>query len=69
VPMPFTGRQLEIITLAARGLSNREIAEQLVVSVRTVEGHIFHACRKVGIGTREELVGLLRGRVESASTG
>ncbi|MGH9817085.1 MAG: response regulator transcription factor, partial [Candidatus Acidiferrales bacterium] len=60
--LPLTGRQREIVALAARGLSNREIAEQLVLSVRTVEGHLFQASQKVGVNTREELIALLQER-------
>jgi DNA-binding CsgD family transcriptional regulator len=41
--------------LAANGLSNREIAETLIVTVLTVEFHLKHAYRKLGVRTREEL--------------
>ncbi|KOS54215.1 helix-turn-helix transcriptional regulator [Rhodococcus rhodochrous] len=58
-PLPFTGRQREIVELAQRGLSNREIAKRLVVSVRTVEGHLYRACRKAGVCSRDELGKLL----------
>ena len=37
----MTGRQREIIELVAAGLSNKQIAERLVTSVRTVEGHVY----------------------------
>jgi DNA-binding CsgD family transcriptional regulator len=37
----LTRRQREVTALAASGLSNREVAELLVTSVRTVEGHLF----------------------------
>jgi DNA-binding NarL/FixJ family response regulator len=40
---PLTARQSEIISLAARGLSNKQIAEHLTLSVRTVEGHLWRA--------------------------
>jgi DNA-binding CsgD family transcriptional regulator len=42
-PLPLTHREHEIVTLAASGLSNREIAQRLVVSVRTVENHLYRA--------------------------
>jgi DNA-binding NarL/FixJ family response regulator len=59
-PLPLTHREREIVTLAAGGLSNRQIAERLVVSVRTVEGHLYRACAKLGVSDRAELAGLLR---------
>lgn len=62
VPDPLTPRQREIIALAAGGLSNREIAARLVMSVRTVEGHLFRASQRAGISSREGLIALLEGR-------
>lgn len=61
-PIPLTGRQREIIALAGHGLSNREIAERLTMSVRTVEGHLFRACQRTGVNRREDLIALLRGK-------
>ncbi|MGB7796178.1 MAG: helix-turn-helix transcriptional regulator, partial [Pseudonocardiaceae bacterium] len=61
-PLPLTHRELEIVTLAASGLSNRQIAERLLVSVRTVENHLYRACTKLGTSDRAELGALLRGR-------
>ncbi|MGV9734973.1 LuxR C-terminal-related transcriptional regulator [Rhodococcus aetherivorans] len=58
-PVPLTGRQREIVELVQRGLSNREIAERLGVSVRTVEGHLYRACRRTGVCSRDELGELL----------
>jgi DNA-binding NarL/FixJ family response regulator len=58
---PFTTRQREIISLAAQGLSNKEIAEKLSMSIRSVEGHLFRASQRVGANNREQLVSILRG--------
>jgi ATP/maltotriose-dependent transcriptional regulator MalT len=60
-PLPLTDREREIVTLAATGLSNREIAARLVVSVRTVEGHLYRASGKLGTSVRAEFAALLRG--------
>jgi DNA-binding CsgD family transcriptional regulator len=60
-PLSLTHREHEIVTLAAGGLSNRQIAQRLVVSVRTVEGHLYRACAKLGASDRAELAALLHG--------
>jgi ATP/maltotriose-dependent transcriptional regulator MalT len=57
----LTPRQREIAALAARGLSNAEIAERLVVSVRTVEWHLQQVYAELGTGSRAELADLLAG--------
>jgi DNA-binding CsgD family transcriptional regulator len=59
---PLTDRQREIIELVAAGLSNKEIADRLVTSVRTVEGHVYRAYQRLGAESREELVEMLRAR-------
>jgi ATP/maltotriose-dependent transcriptional regulator MalT len=51
----LTRREREIVLLAADGLTDREIADQLVVSVRTVESHLHHAYAKLGIERRDAL--------------
>jgi len=58
-PLPLTRREREVVTLAAGGLSNREIAERLVVSVRTVDNHLHSAYTKLGVTGREELPAIL----------
>lgn len=58
---PFTDRQREIISLAAQGLSNRQIADQLTMSTRSVEGHLFRASQRVGATSRDQLISILRG--------
>jgi DNA-binding NarL/FixJ family response regulator len=60
-PLPLTDREREIVTLAAGGLSNRQIAQRLVVSVRTVENHLYRASTKLGTSDRAELATLLEG--------
>jgi DNA-binding NarL/FixJ family response regulator len=60
IGQPLTDRQREIIELVAAGLSNKEIADRLVTSVRTVEGHVYRAYQRLGAGSREELVEILR---------
>ncbi len=56
---PLTGRQREIVELVLAGLSNRQIADRLVMSVRSVEGHVYRACQRVGASSREELAASL----------
>jgi len=51
----LTSRESEIVTLAAEGLSNAEIADRLVLSVRTVESHIYRAMHKLGVSDRRDL--------------
>jgi len=58
-PLPISDRQREIAGMIARGLSNGEIAEHLSVSIRTVEGHIYQACTKLGVPNRASLAALL----------
>jgi DNA-binding CsgD family transcriptional regulator len=53
-PAGLTDRQVEILLLVAAGLSNAEIAEQLVVSVRTVDHHVSAILRKLGASSRRE---------------
>ena len=58
----LTRREREIAELAALGLSSRQIAERLVVSVRTVDNHLQRVYRKLGIARRAELPGLVSPR-------
>ncbi|WP_431239310.1 LuxR C-terminal-related transcriptional regulator [Mycolicibacterium aichiense] len=60
MPLPLSDREREIAALVADGLSNRQIADRLVVSVRTVEGHLYRVYNKLGINDREQLVRLIR---------
>jgi DNA-binding CsgD family transcriptional regulator len=55
----LTRAERRTVTLAARGRTNREIAEALFVQRRTVEIHLTNAYRKLGIGGRDELAVVL----------
>jgi DNA-binding NarL/FixJ family response regulator len=59
IALPLTQREHEIVLLVAKGLSNREIAEAMSLSVRTVEGHVFRASVKAGVNGRSELSALI----------
>ena len=51
----LTNRETEVAVLAARGLTNRDIAARLCLSVRTVEVHVDHILTKLGFRTRTQL--------------
>jgi predicted ATPase/DNA-binding CsgD family transcriptional regulator len=53
---PLSSRELEIADLVARGLTNREIAERLIISTRTVESHVDHIKAKLGFARRARIV-------------
>lgn len=57
----LTPTERRIAELAAEGLSNKEIARELVVSIHTVEVHLSHAYAKLGIRSRSQLSGRLAG--------
>jgi two-component system, NarL family, response regulator NreC len=65
-PRELSARELEVLRLIARGHTNREIAERLFLSVRTVESHRARLQRKLELSRRSELVeyALERGLVE-----
>ncbi len=56
----LTPQELQIAQLAARGLSNRQIGEQLFLSHRTVGSHLYHLFPKLGITTRSQLADALK---------
>lgn len=52
----LTARELEVLELAASGLSNRELAERLTVSEATIKSHLHHAFTKLGAENRQAAI-------------
>ncbi len=53
---PLTHREIEILRLIVQGYTNRQVGEELGISVRTVEGHRANLSEKLGLHSRVELV-------------
>jgi DNA-binding NarL/FixJ family response regulator len=51
----LTTREAQLVALARQGLSNKQIAERLVLSLRTVESHLYRAMQKLGVSDRHDL--------------
>ena len=49
-------REIEILRLAAKGMTNKDIANTLVLSVRTVEAHLTNIFNKMGVGSRTDAI-------------
>ena len=49
---------MEVLALLAKGLTNREIADELVIGVQTVGIHVSHILRKLDVPTRLEAAGI-----------
>lgn len=54
LPCPLTPREVEMLRLLARGLDNTAIADELVITKRTVQNHISNIYRKLGVTSRTE---------------
>ena len=61
--LPLSEREMEVLKVAAKGMSNRDIAHELFISERTVQAHMRSIFNKLGVGSRSEaiLYGLKRG--------
>jgi DNA-binding CsgD family transcriptional regulator len=64
----LTPSELRVVRLAAEGATNREIAHELYVTLKTVEGHLSRAYVKLGIKHREELPRVLQGEKTRVAT-
>ena len=59
-PDPLSPRERQLLKLVDEGLTYKQIAERLVMSVRSVEGHLYRACQRVGASSREQLAAIIR---------
>jgi DNA-binding CsgD family transcriptional regulator len=64
----LTTRERQVVELAAAGMSNREIAGSLYVTLKTVEWHLRHAFDKLGVSSRRELAAVMTALKETALT-
>jgi NarL family two-component system response regulator LiaR len=66
----LTERELEVLKLAAKGMTNRQIANELTLSIHTVQAHLSNIFGKLGVGSRTEAVlyGLRKGWVALEDT-
>ena len=60
--LPLTRRESEITQLIATGLTNRQIAERLVIAQRTVDTHVGHILAKLGCSNRSQAAALVGAR-------
>ena len=55
-PSPLTQRERQVAELLGKGMTNKEIAQALVISQRTAEGHVEHILTKLGLTSRTQVV-------------
>ena len=67
VPSPLTSREEEVAGLLARGLSNRAVAAELVISQRTVDGHVERILAKLGFTSRAQVAAWVATRAADRS--
>ena len=63
---PLTDRELEVAALVAEGLTNKEVAARLLLSVRTAENHLLNVMNKLGLDNRAQVAAWV---TRSRSTG
>ena len=59
-PSRLTAQELAVARLVAVGMSNRQVASELFVSIKTVQFHLTHIYAKLGVGSRAELAAQFR---------
>jgi DNA-binding NarL/FixJ family response regulator len=52
---PLSAREIEVAALVREGLTNRQIAERLVISERTAQNHVQHILTKLGFTSRSQI--------------
>jgi DNA-binding CsgD family transcriptional regulator len=57
----LTDSELTVVNLIAQGVTNRDVADQLHLSLHTVKNHVHNAFAKLGINSRAQLTQLMRG--------
>ena len=62
---PLTGRELQVVELMSRGLSNKEIAKRLEISLHTVKNHIHNLLTKLDVESRYKAAALVKTRRET----
>jgi DNA-binding NarL/FixJ family response regulator len=60
-PTPLSPREMDVARLVADGLTNRQVAERLVISERTAQNHVQHVLTKLGFNTRSQIAAWLAG--------
>ncbi|WP_433602397.1 protein kinase domain-containing protein [Nocardia sp. CA-135953] len=66
-PARLTNREQQIADLVAQGLSNKQIAAKLVISQRTVDGHVEHILTKLGFASRAQVAAWIAGRPNASA--
>ena len=56
---PLSRREREVAALVAQGCTNSQIAAELALAVRTIDGHVFRILRKLGVASRTEVAARL----------
>jgi non-specific serine/threonine protein kinase len=65
----MTRREEQVALLIARGLSNRQISETLMISERTADSHVEHILTKLGFASRAQIAAWIATRVDATTAG